>query len=144
MEGPRTLAVDIGGTGVKLALLDGKGRIIGKNIRVPTPMPPVPPEVLTATIEDPSPVEYPEPGGAERGRMLATGLTDAQRDEILSFIDKAWDDEHGGWSKSKFVDGPMLAWALQRARGGDRENEARIRKTLTLMATTMIDKTSAP
>ena len=51
MEGPRTLAVDIGGTGVKLALLDGKGRIIGKNIRVPTPMPPVAPEVLTATIE---------------------------------------------------------------------------------------------
>ena len=51
MEGPRTLAVDIGGTGVKLALLDGKGRMIGKNIRVPTPMPPVPPEVLTATIK---------------------------------------------------------------------------------------------
>jgi uncharacterized protein len=96
--------------------------------------------VLTATIEDPSPVEYPEPGGPERGRTLATGLTEAQRDEILSFIDKAWDDEHGGWSKSKFVDGPMLAWALQRARGSDRENEARIRKTLTLMATTMIDK----
>jgi len=95
--------------------------------------------VLTATIEDPSPVEYPEPGGAERGRTLATGLTDAQRDEIVGFIDKAWDDEHGGWSKSKFVDGPMLAWALQRARGGDRENEARIRKVLTLMATTMID-----
>jgi uncharacterized protein YyaL (SSP411 family) len=96
--------------------------------------------VLTATIEDPSPVEYPEPGGAERGRTLATGLTDAQRDEILGFIDKAWDDEHGGWSKSKFVDGPMLAWALQRARGGDRENDARIRKVLTLMAATMVDK----
>jgi len=96
--------------------------------------------VLTATIEDPSPVEYPEPGGAERGRTLATGLTDAQRDEILGFIDKAWDDEHGGWSKSKFVDGPMLAWALQRASGGDTENEARIKKVLTLMATTMIDK----
>jgi uncharacterized protein YyaL (SSP411 family) len=96
--------------------------------------------VLTATIEDPSPVEYPEPGGAERGRTLATALSDAQRDEILGFIDKAWDDEHGGWSKSKFVDGAMLAWALQRARGGDKENEARIRKVLTLMATTMIDK----
>jgi uncharacterized protein YyaL (SSP411 family) len=96
--------------------------------------------VLTATIEDPSPVEYPDPGGPERGRMLATGLTDAQRDEILSFIDNAWDDEHGGWSKSKFVDGPMLAWALQRARQGDKENEARIRKVLTLMSETMIDK----
>jgi uncharacterized protein YyaL (SSP411 family) len=96
--------------------------------------------VLTATIEDPSPVEYPDPGGPERGRTLTTGLTDAQRDEILSFIDQAWNDEYGGWSKSKFVDGPMLAWALQRARGGDRENEARIRKVLMLMSETMIDK----
>jgi uncharacterized protein YyaL (SSP411 family) len=96
--------------------------------------------VLTATIEDPSPVEYPEPGGPERGRMLATALTDAQRDEILSFIDKAWDDEHGGWSKSKFVDGPMLTWALQQARQGDQQNTARIKKVLTLMAETMIDK----
>jgi uncharacterized protein YyaL (SSP411 family) len=99
--------------------------------------------VLTATIEDPSPVEYPEPGGAERGRTLATGLTDTQRDEILSFIDQAWNDEFGGWSKSKFVDGPMLTWALQRARGGDKENEARIKKVLTLMADTMIDSSGA-
>ncbi|MEA2837114.1 MAG: uncharacterized protein QOD89_1664 [Bradyrhizobium sp.] len=99
--------------------------------------------VLTATIDDPSPVEYPEPGGAERGRMLATGLTDAQRDEILGFIDKAWDDEHGGWSKSKFFDGPLLIWALQRARQGDAETAARIKKVLTLMADTMIDNSGA-
>src|SRR6201982_2790108 len=32
--------------------------------------------ILTATIEDPSPVVYPEPGGEERGRTLRTGLTD--------------------------------------------------------------------
>ena len=99
--------------------------------------------ILTATIDDPSPVVYPDPGGDERGRSLATGLTEAQRDEILAFIDKAWDDEHGGWSKSKFVDGPMLIWALQRARQGDAVNTARIKKVLTLMATTMIDKTGA-
>jgi uncharacterized protein len=99
--------------------------------------------ILTATIDDPSPVVYPDPGGDERGRSLATGLTEAQRDEILAFIDKAWDDEHGGWSKSKFVDGPMLIWALQRARQGDAVNTARIKNVLTLMATTMIDKTGA-
>jgi uncharacterized protein YyaL (SSP411 family) len=99
--------------------------------------------VLTATIEDPSPVEYPEPGGPERGRMLATGLSDAQRNEILGFIDKAWDDEHGGWSKSKFFDGPLLIWALQRARQGDVETAARIKKVLTLMADTMIDNSGA-
>jgi uncharacterized protein YyaL (SSP411 family) len=96
--------------------------------------------VLTATIGDPSPVEYPEPGGPERGRTLATGLSDAQRDEILAFIDQAWDGEHGGWSRSKFVDGPMLTWALQQARQGDQQNTARIKQVLTLMADTMIDK----
>jgi uncharacterized protein YyaL (SSP411 family) len=99
--------------------------------------------VLTATIEDPSPVEYPEPGGPERGRTLATGLTDAQRDEILGFIGTAWDDEHGGWSKSKFFDGPLLTWALLRARQGDQESIARIKKVLTLMADTMIDSSGA-
>ncbi len=99
--------------------------------------------VLTATIEDPSPVEYPEPGGAERGRTLATGLTDAQREEILSFIDNAWDHEHGGWSKSKFFDSALLTWALQRARQGDQQNAPRIKKTLTLMADTMIDNSGA-
>jgi len=49
MSSPRTLAVDIGGTGVKLALLDDKGRIIGKSLRVPTPMPPVAP--VSSTVD---------------------------------------------------------------------------------------------
>src|SRR5882757_5881096 len=96
--------------------------------------------VLTATIEDPSPVVYPDPGGTERERTLATGLTDAQRDEILGFIGNAWDEEHGGWSRSKFVDGATLTWALQRARQGDAKNAARIKRVLTLMADTMVDK----
>jgi len=34
MTDPRTLAVDIGGTGIKLAVLDGAGRIIGEPVRV--------------------------------------------------------------------------------------------------------------
>ncbi len=96
--------------------------------------------ILTATIEDPSPVVYPDTGGAERARTLSTGLTDRQREEILGFIDQAWDARHGGWSRSKFVDGPMLTWALQQARQGDTKNAARIRKVLTLMAGKMIDK----
>jgi uncharacterized protein YyaL (SSP411 family) len=95
--------------------------------------------ILSATIEDPSPVVYPDAGGAERERTLATGLTEAQRGEILDFIDQAWDEQNGGWSKSKFVDGPMLTWVLQRARQGDAKNEARIKRALTLMASTMVD-----
>ena len=98
--------------------------------------------VLTDTVKDPTPVNYDEAGGPERARTLATGLTDAQRDSILRFIDEAWDKEYGGWSRSKFVDGPILTWALQQARQGDKENEARIRKVLTLMSKTMIDKDS--
>ncbi|HZT90384.1 MAG TPA: ROK family protein [Stellaceae bacterium] len=51
MDGLRTLAIDIGGTGVKAALLDPSGQMIGKRSRVPTPPKPVTPEVLTKAIE---------------------------------------------------------------------------------------------
>ena len=52
MEKSKTLAVDIGGTGIKAALLDENGQMIGKRSRVPTPPKPVAPEVLTATIDE--------------------------------------------------------------------------------------------
>ena len=90
--------------------------------------------ILTATIEDPSPGQIPRSRRRRARAHARDRLTDAQRDEILGFIDQAWDDQNGGWSKSKFVDRPMLVWALQRARQGDAKNEARIRKVLTLMA----------
>ena len=44
--------------------------------------------VLQETVKDPSPVDYGKPGGPERERTLATGLTDAQRAEILAFIEQ--------------------------------------------------------
>jgi polyphosphate glucokinase len=47
----RTLAVDIGGTGIKLALLDGKGGMIGERLRVRTPPAPVAPEIVTDLID---------------------------------------------------------------------------------------------
>lgn len=89
--------------------------------------------VLEATIKDPAPVDYGKGGGPERERTLATGLTDAQRSEILAFLDEAYDREHGGWSKSKLVDGPTLGWFLDRAKAGDKEAEGRVRRTLTAM-----------
>ena len=52
MDDHRTLAVDIGGTGIKLALLDGTGKIIGSGVRKPTPAPPVAPQTLTAAIDE--------------------------------------------------------------------------------------------
>ncbi len=87
--------------------------------------------VLQETIRDPSPVDYGQVGGAERERMLATGLGDGQRTEIVGFIDKAYDQANGGWSKSKLVDGPTLAWFLDRAKAGDKDAEARLRRSLT-------------
>src|SRR5258708_30635602 len=52
MDDRRTLAIDIGGTGIKLALLDGTGQIIGNPVRKPTPTPPVAPLTLTAAIAE--------------------------------------------------------------------------------------------
>ena len=46
-----TLAIDIGGTGIKAALLDEGGRMIGERQRVPTPSKPVRREALIAAID---------------------------------------------------------------------------------------------
>ena len=51
MSDRRTLAVDIGGTGIKLAALDEAGRIVGQPVRVPTPPKPVPPDQLISVVE---------------------------------------------------------------------------------------------
>lgn len=86
--------------------------------------------VLVETVKDPSPVDYGKLGGPERERTLTRALTAAQRAEIRAFIDKAYDAEHGGWGKSKLVDGPTLTWALDRAKAGDRAIEPQIRQTM--------------
>jgi predicted TIM-barrel fold metal-dependent hydrolase/predicted NBD/HSP70 family sugar kinase len=77
MDDQRTLAVDIGGTGLKLALLDGSGRIVGQRVRVPTPPLPVAPDVLTAAIEGAAAklgafdrVSVGFPGAVRDGRIL--------------------------------------------------------------------------
>jgi uncharacterized protein YyaL (SSP411 family) len=97
--------------------------------------------ILQETIKDPAPVDYGTRGGAERERTLANGLSDAQRAEIMAFIDKAYDRANGGWSRSKLVDGPTLGWFLDRAKAGDKEAEARLRRSLTAMIA-LIDKDS--
>lgn len=51
MSEARTLAVDIGGTGIKAALLDSSGQMVSKRRRVPTPPNPVSPEALIAAID---------------------------------------------------------------------------------------------
>src|SRR6516162_4143722 len=51
MSQARTLAIDIGGSGIKAALLDTDGNMIGDRQRVPTPPNPVAPEALVSAIK---------------------------------------------------------------------------------------------
>ncbi len=77
MDDRRTLAIDIGGTGIKLALLDDSGQIVGGPARVPTPKPVAPPEIVTelikATAEPLAPfdrVSVGFPGAVRDGKVL--------------------------------------------------------------------------
>ena len=49
--GPLTLAIDIGGTGLKGAVLDGKGELTTDRIRVPTPEKSTPANVVETLVE---------------------------------------------------------------------------------------------
>jgi polyphosphate glucokinase len=51
MADTRTLAVDIGGTGLKLTVLDAEGNMIGERVRVLTPPRPVAPETLIESLD---------------------------------------------------------------------------------------------
>jgi predicted TIM-barrel fold metal-dependent hydrolase len=77
MADPRTLTVDIGGTGIKLAVLDAAGKMIGERVRVPTPSAPVAPQKLIAAIDSAAArlggfdrVSVGFPGAVRRGRVL--------------------------------------------------------------------------
>lgn len=94
--------------------------------------------ILEETVKDPTPVDYGDAGGPEGPRELAMALPDDRRAELVAFLDRVYDRDNEGWGKSKLVDGPTLSFALERARGGDKEMEKRVRRTLTRM-TALID-----
>jgi polyphosphate glucokinase len=52
MNQPRTLAIDIGGSGIKAAVLDDDGGLIGPRQRVPTPPKPILPDALLRAIDE--------------------------------------------------------------------------------------------
>jgi polyphosphate glucokinase len=77
MSERRTLAVDVGGTGIKFAALDETGRIVGEPARVPTPPKPVHPDQVVGIIETTSPtlgefdrVSVGFPGMVRSGKVL--------------------------------------------------------------------------
>ena len=87
--------------------------------------------ILKGTIDDPSPIEYIDPGGDERPASQVTQLTDEQRKVILDFMHQAYDQKNGGWgTRTKFVDGPTFIYALEQSHF-DPLMEQRARETIT-------------
>jgi polyphosphate glucokinase len=72
-----TLAIDIGGTGLKMALLSEKGEMVGKRLRTPTPPKPVSPKLLIEKLAELA-AQVPKfdrvsvgfPGAVRRGQIL--------------------------------------------------------------------------
>ncbi len=68
----RTLAIDIGGTGIKAVLLDEAGQIVSDRERVPTPSKPIAPDVLMQAIgEVTAPLGEFRPGLGRFPRLCA-------------------------------------------------------------------------
>src|ERR671920_325325 len=74
-SGPRTLAIDVGGTGLKAVVLDPEGEMISERVRVETPYP-CPPLVLLDALDKlaKNQPEYDRvsvgfPGAIRRGRV---------------------------------------------------------------------------
>jgi len=74
--GPRTLAIDVGGTGLKASVLDPAGQMLVKRMRVPTPDPCEPETLLRALAELTAPLpEFDRisigfPGVVRSGRVI--------------------------------------------------------------------------
>ena len=75
-EGPYTLAIDVGGSGLKASVLDAAGRMLTDRARIPTPYP-ITPAVLVQSLKGlvaPLPasdrVSVGFPGVVRRGRIL--------------------------------------------------------------------------
>src|SRR4030095_10689315 len=75
-SGPKTLAIDIGGTGLKAAVLDSEGEMLTERVRVATPHP-CPPKLLVETLTQlvaklppADRVSVGFPGVVRRGKIL--------------------------------------------------------------------------
>jgi polyphosphate glucokinase len=75
-HGPQTLAIDIGGTGLKASVLDETGKMVEKHVRVPTPYPCTPSILvealtrLTAPLSSYDRVSIGFPGVVRDGRII--------------------------------------------------------------------------
>ena len=74
-EHPFTLAVDIGGTGLKASVLDANGAMVADRVKIPTPYP-LPPEKLVASLKR---LVAPLPGAAR----ASVGFPGMVRDGVV-------------------------------------------------------------
>jgi polyphosphate glucokinase len=81
-DGPFTLSIDVGGSGLKVAVLDADGKMMGDRVRVDTPQPATPDSVLgeIAGLIQPLPsfqrVSVGFPGVVRDGRILTAANLD--------------------------------------------------------------------
>ncbi len=75
-EGPRTLAIDVGGTGLKAAIIDDVGELLTARVRVDTPVGSPPDEILKVLARLVAPlgaydrISVGFPGAVRGGRVL--------------------------------------------------------------------------
>jgi polyphosphate glucokinase len=96
---PATLAIDIGGTGLKASVLDAKGEMMAARVRVPTTYP-LPPEGLVQALADlvqPLPtydrVSAGFPGMIREGRVLTAPhfiTKSGPGSAVVAELEKAW------------------------------------------------------
>jgi polyphosphate glucokinase len=73
---PSTLAIDIGGTGLKASVLDAEGRLLADRVRVPTTYPVAPEEMVDQIVKLVAPLPAADrasagfPGVVRRGHVL--------------------------------------------------------------------------
>src|SRR6516162_424155 len=73
---PQTLAIDIGGTGLKASVLDDSGKMVEKHVRVPTPYPLSPAKLVEALVKLTGPLASYDrisigfPGVVRDGRII--------------------------------------------------------------------------
>lgn len=129
--GPRTLAIDIGGTGLKAALLDAAGAMIGERVRIETPYPCSPARMVRLLVALVRPLEGYQrvsvgfPGVVRKGRVLSAPhfvTTEGPGSKIDPKLVKAWAgfDLAGGLQKA-------LGQPVRTANDADLQGSAVIR-----------------
>lgn len=85
-SGPRTFAIDIGGTGIKAMLLDAAGKALTERLRVKTPQPATPANVLKAIRELAA-----QTGDFDRVGAGFPGVVNNGKVKTAPHLDKSWE-----------------------------------------------------